>query len=88
MSGRKYRAYTGVGSRETPEPALALIERVAKKLAADRWTLRSGHAPGADQAFERGAAHRAEIYLPWPDFESDVAELRGTYGRVPSPAVV
>jgi hypothetical protein len=31
--------------------------------------LRTGHAPGADQAFERGAGRQAEVYLPWPMFE-------------------
>jgi hypothetical protein len=45
------------------------MEQIATKLHADRFTLRSGHAPGADQAFERGAGHRAELYLPWPGFE-------------------
>lgn len=37
----------------------------------DGYTLRTGHAPGADQAFELGAGTMAEIYLPWPRFEAD-----------------
>ena len=45
------------------------MERVAATLAERRWICRSGHAQGADQAFERGAGHRAEVYLPWPRFE-------------------
>lgn len=47
------------------------MEFAAKALAAQGWTLRSGHAPGADQAFERGAAGQAEIYLPWETYEHE-----------------
>ena len=47
---------------------LALRERLARKLAAGGWTLRSGHAQGADRAFEVGAGGRAVIYLPSPTF--------------------
>ena len=63
------QTYTGVGSRSAPRHVLNLIERMAEALAEDRWVCRTGHAPGADQAFERGAGHRAEVYLPWPKFE-------------------
>lgn len=66
------KAYAGIGSRETPPEYLHLAESLAKTLEHEGWTCRSGHAPGADQAFERGAQSHAELYLPWPDFESDV----------------
>jgi len=32
------------------------------------FTLRSGHASGADRAFEIGAQTDSEIFLPWPSF--------------------
>lgn len=67
-----YRAYAGVGSRKAPRPVLKFMTQLAEQLAERRWTLRTGHAPGADQAFERGAQHRAEVYLPWPRFEPQV----------------
>lgn len=66
------RFYSGVGSRETPHDILELMTRLAQHLAELRWVLRSGHATGADQAFEAGADHRAEVYLPWPGFEANV----------------
>ena len=76
--------YTGIGSRETPEPILALMQSAAYHLAGDGWILRSGCAPGADSAFEYGAwsAHqidtaivpRPELYLPWPKFEGRADE--------------
>lgn len=74
------KAYAGIGSRETPDDVIALMERTADHLAADGWTLRSGNAPGADQAFGRGHLRtlcndRIELYLPWPEFEADA--LRG-----------
>jgi hypothetical protein len=69
-----YRAYTGVGSRETPDEVLALMTNIAQRLWLEGWVLRSGAAPGADTAFEGGAApdgdySRTEIYLPWEGFE-------------------
>lgn len=65
-------AYAGIGSRRTPAAVLALMERVAERLAAQGWVLRTGLAQGADQAFHRGAsrAGTVELYLPWPRFEA------------------
>ena len=65
------KTYTGIGSRQTPPPALKLIVRVAEQLAKADYILRSGGADGADDAFEIGCdkAHgRKEIYLPWKGF--------------------
>jgi len=64
-------AYAGIGSRKTPADVLALMRRIGERLALRGWTLRSGHAEGADQAFEAGclaAGGRHEIFLPWPGF--------------------
>ena len=60
--------YTGVGSRETPKSVLKLMEQIAEDLALHGLRLRSGHAAGADRAFERGAGGNADIYLPWRTF--------------------
>jgi hypothetical protein len=65
-------AYAGVGSRRTPPDVLELMELAALTLRQRNFILRSGHARGADQAFEAGAGYKAETYLPWPTFESDV----------------
>jgi hypothetical protein len=46
--------YTGVGSRSTPPYILEIMTRLARKLAIEGWTLRSGGALGADTAFENG----------------------------------
>lgn len=75
--------YTGIGSRESPEEICNLMTEMAYKLASQGWTLRSGGAQGADQAFEEGwwkhhmerdiaemAKPRAQIFLPWNDFEN------------------
>ena len=77
------RFYTGIGSRDTPGPILELMEALAFMLCGSGsrpdWVLRSGAAPGADSAFERGAlrakpsygaANRPiQIWLPWTNFE-------------------
>lgn len=72
------RFYAGIGSRQTPADVLDLITQLAGALASGGWTLRSGHARGADQAFEAGAGERSEIYLPWPDFELETRTIIGT----------
>lgn len=66
------KIYAGIGSRETPSTVLVKMFKIGNVLAQHGWTLRSGHAPGADQAFEKGALAakgKMEIYLPWAGFE-------------------
>jgi hypothetical protein len=70
--------YAGIGSRETPDFFLGVMEGLAEKLRGDEFVLRSGHAPGADQAFEKGAAGQAEIFLPWPNFEAPLLAIGKT----------
>lgn len=63
--------YAGIGSRETPEDILILMSKFARYWAEKGWTLRSGHAEGADMAFESASYYaegNAEIYLPWARF--------------------
>ncbi len=58
------RFYTGIGARCTPPEVLALMTRAAFALLKRDYILRSGHAAGADSAFERGAGAAAQIFLP------------------------
>lgn len=64
------RYYAGIGSRETPVEVCDKLVKIAQWLAALGYTLRSGHADGADLAFEAGAAGKAEIFLPWAGFNA------------------
>lgn len=64
--------YAGIGSRSTPPEILSLMTKTAEHLRSMEFTLRSGHAPGADQAFERGAGEDCNIFLPWDGFEREV----------------
>lgn len=62
--------YAGIGSRRTPEEIQQQMYHIAEQLA-EKWTLRSGRADGADQAFETGAITgngKMEIYIPWFGF--------------------
>jgi len=59
----------GIGSRETPPNILAEMVKMGRWCRDNYIQLRSGHAPGADQAFESGAAHFCTAYLPWSSFE-------------------
>jgi hypothetical protein len=68
MTSEIYQSYAGIGSRETPADVMALMGRVAARLEVLGWTLRSGAAQGADQAFEAGVSSKKEIFLPWKGF--------------------
>lgn len=73
------KIYAGIGSRETPTEILAIFEHLGCWLANKGYTLRSGHADGADMAFENGfdkskADHSLkEIYLPWAFFNNSTS---------------
>lgn len=69
--------YAGIGSRQTPANILIQMTEIAIDLREQGYRLRSGHAPGADQAFEFGAEADADIYLPWLSFEKTTP----VYGR-------
>lgn len=63
--------YAGIGSRLTPQNVCEVMTSIAQQLGAQDWTLRSGHAGGADMAFELGArqtSSKMEIFLPWSGF--------------------
>ena len=69
--------YAGIGSRETPVHILTLMEDIAMILAQRGWTLRSGLAEGADQAFHVGATMakgQQENYIPWKGFKKANAQ--------------
>ena len=64
--------FSGIGARETPPPILAVIQPLSRALisAPLSYTLRTGGAKGADQAFIQGAYDtiatrpNPEIYIP------------------------
>jgi hypothetical protein len=64
------KAFSGIGSRETPVEIGRLMKIVVAKLEFDGWTLRSGGAPGADTFCEDGIKNpkNKEIFLPWAGF--------------------
>lgn len=59
---------TGIGSRQTPRNILDLFEGFGRYAKDMGWCIRSGHAPGADYAFERGCKTNCIVYLPWKNF--------------------
>jgi hypothetical protein len=68
-------AYSGIGSRETPKNVLRKMTKIAGALQ-ENYTLRSGHAPGADMAFELGCTNgNMEIYIPWKGFGKSTSIL-------------
>lgn len=74
----KTKTYAGIGSRETPKDVLETMRKIAAFLAGKGYTLRSGAAPGADSAFEEGAAAaggKTEIWVPWKGFNKHTSAL-------------
>ncbi len=62
--------YTGIGSRKTPKEILDLIRRIAIWLNGKGYVLRSGHAIGADLAFEKAVWFDSsnQIFVPWEGY--------------------
>ncbi len=62
---------TGIGARVTPDEFLDFFEELGKEARERGWWVRSGHADGADYAFEMGAKERCLVYLPWTNFNRE-----------------
>lgn len=62
---------TGIGSRETPPDICELFTELGAEARARGWWVRSGHADGADYAFELGARENCIVYLPWRGFNRE-----------------
>lgn len=58
----------GIGRRAAPADALERCQRVGELCRELGLWLRTGHAEGADYAFECGARERSILYLPAPHF--------------------
>ena len=70
--------YAGIGSRDIPLEIYQYFEKLGKWFAAKGFVLRSGHAKGSDQAFEKGCDKvkgKKEIYVPWKNFEDSTSNL-------------
>jgi hypothetical protein len=65
------RYFAGIGSRATPPDICKQMTEIASVLEEKGYTLRSGNATGADQAFAKGVKENAEIWLPFKGFNQD-----------------
>lgn len=66
--------YAGIGSRETPDDILLLMEQSATILARKGFICSTGAAIGADQACANGAllgGGNVHLHLPWKGYNSD-----------------
>jgi len=70
------KAYAGIGSRQTPQNILELMDKIAQKLELKGYTLRSGGADGADNAFAKNITNK-EIFLPWRGFNGVQSNFTG-----------
>lgn len=65
---------TGIGSRETPALVLAEMQQIGIWCHGHGIWVRSGHAQGADYAFEAGAQESCITYEPWRNFNDGKLE--------------
>lgn len=76
--------YAGIGSRQTPDGVLALMERSARRLSQDGFILRSGGARGADSAFAAGTTPQQRvIYTANDDIPSWAFQTVDAYHPAP-----
>ena len=71
-----------IGSRETPPHILQWMEETGAAIVRLGFTIVSGNAPGADQAWARGGnsvdPDRVELCLPWESFEALAVHSKNT----------
>lgn len=60
----------GIGSRETPKHILSEMVKIGEWIASVKGRVYSGHADGADWAFEQGAQSRCIAFIPWRNFNT------------------
>ena len=75
------RAYAGIGSRNTPDHIVVMMQSLGRALAEPDWTLRTAGAASAESAFERGCAAvdgRTEI-VALPARPAEVEETSAQY---------
>jgi len=65
----------GIGSRETPQEICEEMVLIGAAVADAGGWVRSGHAEGADYAFEQGAGRRCLVYLPFAGFNRKLPML-------------
>jgi hypothetical protein len=67
-----YKAYAGIGARNTPDDVLDTMFELAEDLEQLGYILRTGGAEGADTAFYQGVQNpkNAEVYLPWQGYNN------------------
>lgn len=68
--------FAGVGSRQTPDIVCKQMTMISQALHDLGWILRSGHADGADMAFEVAYEEEnddKEIFLPWFRFNDSIS---------------
>lgn len=69
--------YAGIGSRSCPLNICDAMTQLATTLNNIGYTLRSGNAISADQAFAKGVFdEKSQIWLPWKEFNFDFQLLR------------
>lgn len=76
------KAYAGIGSRETPEKILSLMQGAAINLERSGYTLHSGGATGADTAFANKVTNK-KIFLPWSGFNGHIANGKDIICDIP-----
>lgn len=77
--------YAGIGSRQTPGDVLDLMVGIGRHMSHKGYTLRSGGARGADEAFEKFATLR-EIFTAYdsqfhPAWFTHAARYHPAWGR-------
>lgn len=68
-------AIAGIGSRQTPDHVLKEMELIGQWAKTNEVLVYSGHAEGADYAFERGAQEFTRAFLPWKNFNKELPHL-------------
>ena len=70
---------SGIGSRKTPSNILTSMTCIGQWCRDHGIYVFSGHADGADYAFEKGAQENCVTFLPWKGFNSKLESFGTQY---------
>ena len=69
---------SGIGSRQTPQNVCDEMTKIGIWCRENNIYIRSGHAEGADWAFEQGSQENTVVYLPWVGFNKQLVSKATT----------
>lgn len=76
MEGYKpYKACACLSNQDAPDEIKSVCEKLARVLVENGYTIRTSGGKGGEEAFEKGAGDKVEVYIPWKGFDQKQSQF-------------